>query len=281
MAAHSIWQSPRSWIEPPHSFFSYSLPFKNKTSRLKLHLHEREFFPDSTLRESILHPPSCEVSNAGVQNGKSAKQALFFRFFFGEKAQRGVDTVPSFIYTYWDVFSMKGYVEWVLANQRSERCFSHMKKKRIRPIRSANDISSCVREMIRPMKSQSDVWVSRQNSCLLHVQATQDFAHIQRENLYVEAIKQSFNRRKVKSETSCKLKWNSLVYFTVNKINVESRQNNSRRGKTEGDANWQEQGWKFYLLLVLAVVLTSMHGLCLYSICYTVITVPSSPWFLF
>ena len=168
---------------------------------------------------------------------------------------------------------MKSYVEWVLANQRSKRCFSHVKKKRIRPIRSANDISSCAREMIHPIKSQSDVWVSRQNSCLLHVQASQDFANIQRENLYVEAIKQSFTRRKVKSETSCKLKWNSLVYFTVNKINVESRQNNSGRGKTEGDANWQEQGWKFYRLLVLAVVLASVYWLCLYSVYYTVITV--------
>ena len=91
--------------------------------------------------------------------------------------------------------------------------------------------------------------------------------------MYVEAIKPSFTRD-VKSETSWKLKWNSFVYFTVNKVNVESRQNNvQQKGKTERDANWQEQGRKFYLLLVLA----SMHGLCLYSMYYTVITVPSSP----
>ena len=48
-------------------------------------------------------------------------------------------------------------------------------------------------------------WVSRQNSCLLHAQASQDFAHIQQENLYVEAIEQTFTRRKVESE-----KWNIL-----------------------------------------------------------------------
>ena len=85
--------------------------------------------------------------------------------------------------------------------------------------------------MIRPIKSQSDVWVSRQNSCLLHVQASQDFAHIQQENLYVEAIKPSFTRG-VKSETSWKLRWNSFVYFTVNKVNVKSRQNNvQQKGK--------------------------------------------------
>ena len=103
--------------------------------------------------------------------------------------------------------------------------------------------------------------------------------------MYVEAIKPSFTRDE-KSETSWKLQWNSFVYFTINKVNVESRQNNvQQKGKTERDANWQEQGWKFYLLLVLAVVLASMHGLCLYSMYYTttttnnntVITLPSSP----
>ena len=176
---------------------------------------------------------------------------------------------------------MKSYVrslifkrKCVLANQRSERCFSHVKKK---GCVQSDDVFQTIffhvwEKWYLQSKAKGCV-SSHQNSCLLHVRASQDFANIQRENLYVEAIKQSFTRRKVKSETSCKLKWNSLVYFTVNKINVESRQNNSGRGKTEGDANWQEQGWKFYRLLVLAVVLASVYGLCLYSIYYTVITV--------
>ena len=54
----------------------------------------------------------------------------------------------------------------VLANQRSERWFSHVKKM-IRPIRIANDVFSRVRKMIRPIRSHRGVWVSRQNSRLL------------------------------------------------------------------------------------------------------------------
>ena len=54
----------------------------------------------------------------------------------------------------------------VLANQRSERWFSHVKKM-IRPIRIANDVFSRVRKMIRPVRSHRGVWVSRQNSRLL------------------------------------------------------------------------------------------------------------------
>ena len=54
----------------------------------------------------------------------------------------------------------------VLANQRSERWFSHVKKM-IRPIRIANDVFSGVRKVIRPIRGHRGVQVSRQNSRLL------------------------------------------------------------------------------------------------------------------
>ena len=137
------------------------------------------------------------------------------------------------LYTYCDTVSMKSYVvnfhTQMISSQSEERTMfftREKKKKRISPIRIANDIFPCVREMIRPIKSQSDVWVSRKNSCLLHVQAS-----IQQENLYVEAIKQSFTRRKVKSETSWKLKWNSFVYFTVDTAGKSTAEGKNRRSK--------------------------------------------------
>ena len=56
----------------------------------------------------------------------------------------------------------------VLANQRSERWFSHVKKM-ISPIRIANHVFSRVRKMIRSIRTWSHrgVWVSCQNSRLL------------------------------------------------------------------------------------------------------------------
>ena len=167
------------------------------------------------------------------------------------------------------------------SQSEEQTMFFTREKKRIRPIRSANDISSCAREMIHPIKSQSDVWVSRQNSCLLHVRASQDFAHIQRENLYVEAIKKSFTRRKVKSETSCKLKWNSLVYFTVDTINEDSRQNNSRRGKQKETQTGKSKDGNFtvYLCLQLCFRPCTDYVYTLYTILSLLL--PSSPWFLF
>ena len=90
------------------------------------------------------------------------------------------------------------------SSQSEERTmFSHVKKKK--------DTSNQNRKRHFFMSEKNDtsnqkpkgVWVSRQNSCLLHAQASQDLVHIQRENLYVEAMKQSSTRRKVESD-----KWN-------------------------------------------------------------------------
>ena len=74
-------------------------------------------------------------------------------------------------YTHTEKYLPKSYVvnfvrKLVLANQRSERWFSHVKNM-IRLIRIANDVFSRVRKMIRPIRSHRGVWVSRQNSRLL------------------------------------------------------------------------------------------------------------------
>ena len=58
----------------------------------------------------------------------------------------------------------------------------------------------------------------------------------------------------MKSKTSWNLKWNSFVHFTVNKINVESRQNNSRRGRekpkeTKPGKSKDHGNFTFYLCL--------------------------------
>ena len=77
---------------------------------------------------------------------------------------------PCTVYTYWDILTEKIWQilirQWILTNQRSERCFSLVKKKKS-PITIANDVFSSVRKMIRLIKSHRGVWVSRQNSCLL------------------------------------------------------------------------------------------------------------------
>ena len=53
--------------------------------------------------------------------------------------------------------------KWVLAIQRSERWFSHVKTM-IRPVKIANDVFSRVRKMTRPIRSHRGARVSRQNS---------------------------------------------------------------------------------------------------------------------
>ena len=181
-----------------------------------------------------------------------------------------------------DVRSLIFKRKCVLANQRSERCFSHVKKKD-----ASNQTMFFKRYFFMSEKNDTSnqkpkgVWVSHQNSCLLHVQASQDFAHIQRENLYVEAIKHSFTRRKVKSETSWKLKWNSFVYFTVNTINEEGRQNNSRRGKQKETQTGKSKDGNFtvYLCLQLCLHPRTDYVYTLYTILSLLL--PSSPWFLF
>ena len=58
----------------------------------------------------------------------------------------------------------------------------------------------------------------------------------------------------MKRKTSWNLKWNSFVHFTVNKINVESRHNNSRRGRekqkeTKTGKSKDHGNFTFYLCL--------------------------------
>ena len=79
----------------------------------------------------------------------------------------------------------------VLANQRSERCFSHVKKM-ILPIRIANDIFSRVRKMIRPIRSNRGVGVSRKNSRLLFQLAAPLRTHSTRKFFLAKKIEKHF-----------------------------------------------------------------------------------------
>ena len=102
----------------------------------------------------------------------------------------------------------------VLANQRSERCFSHVKK------------------MIRPIRSNRGVGVSRQNSRLLFQLAAPLRTHSTRKVL----LKEFFSLKKLKNISE--MEWNSFVCFTVDKEKGMSRRNNSGKGKTERDVSF-------------------------------------------
>ena len=94
---------------------------------------------------------------------------------FGHLVNNGITYILRYIY------SLKSYVvnlqcKWVLANQSSGRCFSHVKikktktkaiKKRYVQSESRTIIFLHVREMMRLIRSPRDVWVSHQNSRLL------------------------------------------------------------------------------------------------------------------
>ena len=70
---------------------------------------------------------------------------------------------PCTVYTYWDILTEKIWQifirKWVLTNQRSERCFSHVKKRKVQ-WQSRTMFFSSVRKMIRLIKSHRGVWVS-------------------------------------------------------------------------------------------------------------------------
>ena len=138
-----------------------------------------------------------------------------------------------FYYIHSEKYSPKSCVvrKWVLANQRSELWFSHVKKM-IRPIRIANDVFSHVRKMIRPIRSHKGVWVSRQNSRLLLQLAERRFTHIPGEKF---SSKGFFSLKKWKTFQ----KWSGILSFVSLSIKktAESRRNNSGRGKTEQDVS--------------------------------------------
>ena len=121
--------------------------------------------------------------------------------------------------------------KWVLTNQRSELWFSHVKKM-TRPIRIANDVFSRVRKTTRPIRSHRGVWVSRQNSRISLQLAKRRFAHIRGEKFF---SKNFFSLKKWKTFQ----KLGGIVSFVSLPIKktVESRRNNSGRGKTEQDVS--------------------------------------------
>ena len=78
------------------------------------------------------------------------------RFDSYSRSKQCIDHIP-YYYIHTEKYSPKSYVvNFRLANQRSERWFSHVKKM-IRPIRIANDVFSHVRKMIRPIRSHRTV----------------------------------------------------------------------------------------------------------------------------
>ena len=117
--------------------------------------------------------------------------------------------------------------KWVLANQRSELWFSHVKKM-IRPIRITNDVFSHVRKMIRPIRSHRGVWVSRQNSRIFSQLAERRFAHIRGEKFFSKSF---FLVKKVKNISE--MEWNSFVCFTVDKENCGKPAKQQRKGKNK------------------------------------------------
>ena len=89
-----------------------------------------------------------------------------------------------------------------------------------------------VRKMIRPMRSHRGVRVSRQNSRLFLQLAERRFAHIRGEKFFSKSF---FSLKKWKTFQ----KWSGIVSFVSLSIKktVESRRNNSGRGKTEQDVS--------------------------------------------
>ena len=102
----------------------------------------------------------------------------------------------------------------------------------IRPIRIANDVFSHVRKMIRPIRSHRGVRVSRQNSRLLLQLAAPLRTHSTRKVL----LKEFFSLKKWKTFR----KWSGIVSFVSLSIKktIESRRNNSGKGKTERDVSF-------------------------------------------
>ena len=120
----------------------------------------------------------------------------------------------------------------VLANQRSEQWFSQVEKM-IRPIRIENDVFSRVKKkMIHPIWSHRGVWVSRQNSRLLLQRAAPLRTLATRKVLLKEFV--SLKKWKTFRKLSGKA---SFVSLSIKKT-VESRRNNSGKGKTERDVSF-------------------------------------------
>ena len=137
----------------------------------------------------------------------------------------------------------------ISSSQREERTMVFTREKMIRPIRIANDVFSRVKRMIRPIRSHRGVWVSRQNFRLLLQYAAPLRTHSTRKVL----LKEFFSLKKWK--TFRKLSGiASFVSLSIKKT-VESRRNNSGKGKTERDVSccsaFSRSYFAFYLSLSL------------------------------
>ena len=115
------------------------------------------------------------------------------------------------------------------SSQSEEWTMVFTREKMIRPMRIANDVFSHVRKMIRPIRSHRGVWVSRQNSHLFLQLAKRRFSHIRGEKFFSKSF---FSLKQWKT-------WSGIVSFVSLSIKktVESRRNNSARGKTEQDVS--------------------------------------------
>ena len=114
--------------------------------------------------------------------------------------------------------------KWVLANQRSELWFSHVKKKWYVRSELRTMFFSPVRKLIRPIRSRRGVWVLRQNSRLFLQLAERRLTHIPGETFSSIALKKWKTFQK----------WSGIVSFVSLSLKktAESRRNNSGRGKT-------------------------------------------------
>ena len=138
------------------------------------------------------------------------------------------------------------------SNQNRERCFFHMWEKWY--VQSeATEVLVCYTAVFSVVTKRSSpleggalrddtkngcvadyrgVWVSRQNSRLFLQLAERRFAHIRGEKFFSKSF---FSLKKWKTFQ----KWSGIVSFVSLSIKktVESRQNNSGRGKTEKDVS--------------------------------------------
>ena len=131
-------------------------------------------------------------------------------------------------YIHTEKYSPKSYVvnfrtQLVLANQRSERWFSHVKRM-IPPIRIANDVFSRVRKMIRPIRSHRGAGFAPKFSPF--IAACSAASHTFNEKSFTRRV---FVAKKVKNITV--MEWNRFMCFTVNKENGREPAKKQRKGK--------------------------------------------------
>ena len=154
----------------------------------------------------------------------------------GVKYNKELMTNKYVYYKHTEKYSPKSYVvnfrTQISSSQSEERTMVFTRAKMIRPIKIANDVFSRGRKMIRPIRSHRGVWVSRQNSHLLLQLAAPLRTHSTRKVL----LKEFFSLKKWKTFR----KSSGIVSFVSLSINktVESRRNNSGKGKTERDVSF-------------------------------------------